>query len=142
MTSNSSDRAMEHIRNRRSQEAVRWYVLTLPTAVGGRDNIYSSKGLDAELSRRKRCGEPLFEYFAPSYVEARKVGGKMVNTRKPLLYNYVFIHASENEIFLGYPWANTLISLTCQIMRWRPYAGWLNLIPMSFRCTYRIAVAC
>ena len=99
MTSNSSDRAMKHIRNRRSQEAVRWYVLTLPTAVGGRDNIYSSKGLDAELSRRKRCGEPLFEYFAPSYVEARKVGGKMVNTRKPLLYNYVFIHASENEIF-------------------------------------------
>ena len=90
---------MKHIRNRRSQEAVRWYVLTLPTAVGGRDNIYSSKGLDAELSRRKRCGEPLFEYFAPSYVEARKVGGKMVNTRKPLLYNYVFIHASENEIF-------------------------------------------
>ena len=90
---------MVHIRNRRSQEAVRWYVLTLPTAIGGRDNIYSSKGLDAELSRRKRCGEPLFEYFAPSYVEARKVGGKMVNTRKPLLYNYVFIHASENEIF-------------------------------------------
>ena len=154
VTSNSSDRAMVHIRNRRSQEAVRWYVLTLPTAIGGRDNIYSSKGLDAELSRRKRCGEPLFEYFAPSYVETRKVGGKMVNTRKPLLYNYVFIHASENEIFrlkrimplynlfLGYPWANTLISLTCQIMRWRPYAGWQNLIPMSFRCTYRIAVAC
>ena len=25
---------MVHIRNRRSQEAVRWYVLTLPTAVG------------------------------------------------------------------------------------------------------------
>lgn len=145
---------MVHIRNRRSQEAVRWYVLTLPTAVGGRDNIYSSKGLDAELSRRKRCGEPLFEYFAPSYVEARKVGGKMVNTRKPLLYNYVFIHASENEIFRLkriMPLYNLLprvsvgehsYFLTCQIMRWRPYAGWLNLIPMSFRCTYRIAVAC
>ena len=43
--------------------------------------------------------ETLFEYFAPSYVEARKVGGKMVNTKRPLLYNYVFIHASENEIF-------------------------------------------
>ena len=85
MTSNSSDRAMVHIRNRRSQEAVRWYVLTLPTAIGGRDNIYSSKGLDAELSRRKRCGEPLFEYFAPSYVEARKVGGKMVK-RGSLFY--------------------------------------------------------
>ena len=41
----------------------------------------------------------LFEYFSPSYAEARKVGGKMVNTKRPLLYNYVFIHASENEIF-------------------------------------------
>ena len=41
----------------------------------------------------------MFEYFSPSYVEARKVGGKMVNTRRPLLYNYVFVHASEDEIF-------------------------------------------
>ena len=50
MTSNSSDRAMVHIRNRRSQEAVRWYVLTLPTAIGGRDNyLFRQKGLDAEL---------------------------------------------------------------------------------------------
>ncbi len=90
---------MEHVRKRRDQEAVRWYVLTLPTAGGGRDKISPSKGLDAELSRRERRGETLFEYFAPSYVEARKVGGKLVNTRRPLLYNYVFIHASENEIF-------------------------------------------
>ena len=90
---------MEHVRKRRDQEAVRWYVLTLPTAGGGRDRISPSKGLDAELSRRERRGETLFEYFAPSYVEARKMGGKMVNTRRPLLYNYVFIHASEDEIF-------------------------------------------
>ncbi len=90
---------MEHVRKRRSQEMVRWYVLTLPTASGWRDRISPSKGLEAELSRRERLGEPLFEYFAPSYVEARKVGGKMVNTRRPLLYNYVFIHASEDEIF-------------------------------------------
>ena len=90
---------MAHVLKRRDQEAVRWYVLTLPTAGGGRDRISPSKGLDAELSRRERRGEALFEYFSPSYVEARKVGGKMVNTRQPLLYNYVFVHASEDEIF-------------------------------------------
>ena len=90
---------MAHVLKRRDQEAVRWYVLTLPTAGGGRDKISPSKGLDVELSRRERRGEALFEYFSPSYVEARKVGGKMVNTKRPLLYNYVFIHASENEIF-------------------------------------------
>ena len=84
---------------RHDLKAVRWYVLTLPTAGGGRDRISPSKGLDAELSRRERRGEALFEYFSPSYVEARKVGGKMVNTRQPLLYNYVFVHASEDEIF-------------------------------------------
>ena len=90
---------MAHVLKRRDQEAVRWYVLTLPTAGGGRDRISPSKGLDAELSRRERRGEALFEYFSPSYVEARKVGGKMVNTKRPLLYNYVFVHASEDEIF-------------------------------------------
>jgi transcription antitermination factor NusG len=55
--------------------------------------------LDVELSRRERRGETLFEYFAPSYVEVRKVGGKLVNTRRPLLFNYVFIRSSVEEIF-------------------------------------------
>ena len=99
LTGKCSDRFMAHVLKRRDQEAVRWYVLTLPTAGGGRDKISPSKGLDAELSRRERRGETLFEYFSPSYVEARKVGGKMVNTKRPLLYNYVFVHASEDEIF-------------------------------------------
>ena len=35
--SKCSDRFMEHVRKRRDQEVVRWYVLTLPTAGGGRD---------------------------------------------------------------------------------------------------------
>ena len=79
---------------RHDLKAVRWYVLTLPTAAGGRrDRISPSKGLDVELSRRERRGEALFEYFAPSYVEVRKVGGKLVNTRRPLLFNYVFIRS-------------------------------------------------
>ena len=47
---------------RHDLKAVRWYVLTLPTAAGGRrDRISPSKGLDVELSRRERRGEALFE---------------------------------------------------------------------------------
>ncbi len=89
-----------HVHRRHDLQAVRWYVLTLPTAAGGRrDRISPSKGLDVELSRRERRGETPFEYFAPSYVEVRKVGGKLVNTRRPLLFNYVFIRSSVEEIF-------------------------------------------
>ena len=69
---------------RHDLKAVRWYVLTLPTTgVARRDRISPAKSLDAELSRRERRGETLFEYFAPSYVEVRKVDGKMVNRSGP-----------------------------------------------------------
>ena len=54
---------------RKNSRVVRWYVLTLP------------------------------EFFAPSYVEVRHENGRPVNTRRPLLYNYVFIRSSENELF-------------------------------------------
>ena len=131
LTGKCSDRFMAHVLKRRDQEAVRWYVLTLPTAGGGRDRISPSKGLDAELSRRERRGEALFEYFSPSYVEARKVGGKMVNTKRPLLYNYVFVHASEDEIFR-----------TSRIVRWIPCVGSRLLTPTSFPYMCRIAAAC
>lgn len=91
---------MARVDKRHDLKTVRWYVLTLPTTgVARRDKISPAKSLDAELSRRERRGEPLFEYFAPSYVEVRKVGGKMVNTKRPLLFNYVFIHASVEGIF-------------------------------------------
>lgn len=55
--------------------------------------------LDRELARRQRDGEPLFEYFAPVFVETRKVNGRLVKTRRPLLYNYLFVRASEAEIY-------------------------------------------
>ena len=74
---------------------VRWYVLVLPACHRGS----SSSGLREEMERRARRGEPVFEYFAPSYVEVKRIGGKLVNTQCPLLYNYVFIHASEAEIY-------------------------------------------
>ena len=90
----------ESLAHRRAdREATRWYVLTLPLAVGTRDSVSPARGLEAELERRRRRGERLFEYFAPSYVEVRRVDGRLVNTRRPLLFNYIFIHASENEIF-------------------------------------------
>ena len=53
------DRGMERVCKRQDLKTVRWYVLTLPTAAGGRrDRISPSRGLDAELSRRERRGSP------------------------------------------------------------------------------------
>ena len=95
-----SERGTAQVGKRHDLKTVRWYVLTLPTTgVARRDKISPAKSLDAELSRRKRRGETLFEYFAPSYVEVRKVDGKMVNTKRPLLFNYVFVRSSVEEIF-------------------------------------------
>ena len=95
-----SERGTARVGKRHDLKTVRWYVLTLPTTgVARRDKISPAKSLDAELSRRKRRGETLFEYFAPSYVEVRKVDGKMVNTKRPLLFNYVFVRSSAEEIF-------------------------------------------
>lgn len=83
----------------RDTYVVRWYVLVLPSCHKGPAN-----GLREELERRRRNGEPLFEYFAPSYVEMKKRDGGFVETRRPLLYNYVFIHASEHEIYRMKQW--------------------------------------
>ena len=79
---------------RKNSRVVRWYVLTLPVCHRG-----PAPGLRQEQERRLRSGEPPFEFFAPSYVEVRKVDGKMVNTKRPLLFNYVFVRSSVEEIF-------------------------------------------
>ncbi len=82
------------IASMRNSRAVRWYVLALPSRHRG-----AAKGLQAELDRRIRNGEPAFEYFAPTYVEIREEKGVWVKTNRPLLYNYVFVRSSENEIY-------------------------------------------
>lgn len=82
------------IEGRRNSRAVRWYVLTLPSCHRG-----GVKGLQAEADRRLRNGEAPFEFFAPTYVEMEKRDGAWVRTNRPLLYNYVFVRASENEIY-------------------------------------------
>ena len=79
---------------RKNSRVVRWYVLTLPSCHRG-----PAVGLQRELDRRIRCGEPGFEFFAPSYVEVKDEEGHFVRTRRPLLYNYVFVRSSESEIY-------------------------------------------
>ena len=79
------------IANMRNSRAVRWYVLALPSRHRG-----AAKGLQAELDRRLRNGEPAFEYFAPTYVEdyfsdcAEELGLEMETRGIELVYaNYV-----------------------------------------------------
>lgn len=96
---NWTDSVSEQLRARKNSNAVRWYVLALPTSRKGHYQGNPARALRMELERRARSGEPVFEYFAPSYVEVRKQHGELVRTNHPLLYNYVFIHASEAEIY-------------------------------------------
>lgn len=81
------------------RECVRWYVLVLPITQSTKGVSASVRLLQSELERRSRYGEPQFEYFAPTFVSPKTIHGKTVKRESPLLYNYVFIHASENEIF-------------------------------------------
>lgn len=76
------------------RHVVRWYVLVSPSRTRSH-----TADLQRELAYREHHGEPLFEYFAPSFVEVREVKGQLIDTRQPLLYNYLFVHASESEIY-------------------------------------------
>ena len=55
--------------------------------------------MQREQDRRIQAGEPSFGFFAPSYQEVRRIDGKFVNTQRPLLFNYVFVRASERDVF-------------------------------------------
>ena len=87
----ASPEALEALRN---NNAVRWYVLSLPDCHRG-----GVRGLQREQDRRIQAGEPSFGFFAPSYQEVRRIDGKFVNTQRPLLFNYVFVRASERDVF-------------------------------------------
>ncbi len=77
------------------RKVVRWYLMSFPFGKKG-----LAVGLNQELMRRKRAGETLFEYFAPTYVQTKEVDGQIVTTQESLLYNYFFIHASEDDLFV------------------------------------------
>ncbi len=99
MTKSSSlsgvaDAAVElRVSNWKNSHVIRWYVLTLPGSHRGR-----AAELQAEVDRRAAESEPIFEFFAPTYTKVRTVRGHEENVKRPLLFNYVFIHASEVEI--------------------------------------------
>lgn len=65
---NWTDSVTEQLRARKNSNAVRWYVLALPTSRKGHYQGNPARALQMELERRARSGEPVFEYFAPSYV--------------------------------------------------------------------------
>lgn len=96
---NWTDSVAEQLRAKKNSQTVRWYVLVLPTSRKGYYQGNPARALQLELERRTRNEEPLFEYFAPSYVEVRKQHGELIRTNRPLLYNYVFVRASETEIY-------------------------------------------
>lgn len=93
--SNPGSTGTARITNMQNSRIVRWYVLTLPSCHRGA----VAKGLQTEQDRRIRNGEPAFEFFAPTYVEIKEHNGSWVKTDRPLLFNYVFVRASENEIY-------------------------------------------
>lgn len=79
---------------REPRHVVRWYVMVSPYRTRS-----AASDMERELAYRSRNGLSAFEYFAPSFVEAKEVNGRLVNTRHALLFNYIFIHASESEIY-------------------------------------------
>lgn len=112
------------LRCRKNREAVRWYVLVLPAGSMPADTTSPLGRLQAELERREKNSEPLFEYFAPVCVMVQTQNGKTVSRPRPLLYNYVFIHASENEIFRlkrVLPWFNFLPRILTEDDYYFPY---------------------
>ncbi len=94
ITKNRPQESALTCRNAADRKVVRWYVMSYPY---GRKGL--TLGLEQELERRRRDNEPLFEYFAPTYVESREVDGRLVNSTTALLYNYFFVHACEDDIF-------------------------------------------
>lgn len=94
-----SDTVAERQERERNSQIVRWYVLVLPISGKGTYRGNPAAALQGELDRRIRNGEPRFEYFAPTYTEAKETKSGFVDTKRPLLFNYVFVRASENEIY-------------------------------------------
>lgn len=80
--------------NLKSRHVIRWYVMVFPSRTRS-----AASDMQRELAYRERNGEPAFEYFAPSFVEVKEVSGRLVNTRRALLFNYIFLRASETEIY-------------------------------------------
>ena len=89
----------EQWQSMRNSRMPRRYVMILPTGPGGVYKGRASSVLRSEMERRERHGMPFFEFLAPSYVNVRRQEGQYIRTDHPLFFNYVFIHASEQDLF-------------------------------------------
>ncbi len=89
-----TDDVSQYVRNAAARKKTRWYIMFFPWGKSG-----LTVGLEQELKRRKNTGEKSFEYFAPTYVVMKEVDGKMVTTTENMLYNYFFVHTSEDDLF-------------------------------------------
>lgn len=78
---------------KKNATAIRWYILLLPIEHRG-----NPKGLSEEQAIAKSKGIP-FDFFAPKLVEVVQEDGQLVRTERPLLFNYVFVRASEEYIY-------------------------------------------
>lgn len=91
--SNLSEQEKSALERNRNSHIPRWYVMTLPL-----NHYGGTRRLQQELDARTRKEEDIFEYFAPIYIKEENTSAGKKQAHLPLLYNYVFIHASESEI--------------------------------------------
>ncbi len=90
-----TDNVSQYVKNVAARKKQRWYVMFFPWGKSG-----LTVGLEQELSRRKISGEKPFEYFAPTYVMMKEADGNMVKSTENMLYNYFFVHTTEDDLFV------------------------------------------
>ena len=83
--------------------------------------------MQREQDRRIQAGEPSFGFFAPSYQEVKRIDGKFVNTQRPLLFNYVFVRASERDV-------STDATFSCAQFPASGEGAEAGVFPLPFRC--------
>ncbi len=93
-TNPATDKARLTAVNMANRKIVRWYIMTFSDNRKG-----VTLGLEKEKKRREISGEKPLEYFAPTYIDAEDIDGKLVSKKKNLMLNYLFVRASENELF-------------------------------------------
>ena len=82
------------IASMRNSRAVRWYVLALPSRHRGSGERVA--GGTRPTSPEQRAG---IRIFRPDLCGGQGRKRRLGQNRRPLLYNYVFVRSSENEIY-------------------------------------------
>lgn len=75
-------------------DCVRWYVM-----IAFMKEKAAKDDLEAENREREKVNKEKLEFFVPMYFELKGPEEKKKRKKSPLIPNYVFIHASLNEIY-------------------------------------------